>query len=92
LQILLVLTDGQQTKNRGAYTPLSLATRPVKQKGFRVYSLGIGVSVHKEELQQMASNPLTDVFTSKSFKELKIKVKEIMKSLCPQGTNEFIQI
>jgi hypothetical protein len=88
----MVITDGIQTKDQGTYTPLDQAILPVKNKGFRVYSLGIGKSVEKTELQQMASHPIKNVFSASSFKLLKIEVNSIMKQLCPQGRNRPIHI
>jgi predicted peroxiredoxin len=83
-QILLVLTDGIQTKER-AFTPLAQASLSVKQKGVRVYAMGIGKSVAKDELEDIASNPNRDVFLSESFSALKPKVQEIIDKVCFPG-------
>ena len=74
-----------QTKNREKYTPLDRAILPVKNKGFQVFSLGIGKNVDKAELQQIASNPLKNVFIATSFKELKAKVTNVIAQLCSKG-------
>ena len=85
--MLLVITDGHQTKNQPdkPYTPLSIASKPVKDKGFAVYSLGIGKKFDKTELQDISSNPLRNVYASTSFKNLKEKAQDIGQSFCPQG-------
>ncbi|XP_048581312.1 uncharacterized protein LOC5512067 isoform X7 [Nematostella vectensis] len=81
-KIMLLLTDGYQTKDMGPYTPLDRAVRPIKKKGFRVYSLGIGSEVNLGELRLLASNPLQDVFVANTFDELKLKVNEISYQFC----------
>jgi len=82
---MLIITDGHQTKNKGPYTPLSEAIKPIKAKGVQIHSLGIGTRFDKAELQMMASNPLTNVHTASSFGKLKEHVQDISESFCPQG-------
>jgi len=83
-QMLIVLTDGEQTK-RGQWTPLGLASRYVKEKGVRVFSMGIGKSVSRDELNQISSNPSRNVFTAKSFRTLEPVIQQIIDTVCFPG-------
>lgn len=86
----MVITDGIQTKDRGPYTPLDQAILPVKQKGFRVYSLGIGKNIEEKELKPVASDPEKNFFSAASFKDLTIEVRSIMDQLCPKGKIQWL--
>ena len=47
--------------------------------------MGIGSSVSKNELEEMATNPYRDVFVVKSFKSLTPKIQEIVDTVCFAG-------
>ena len=80
-QIALVITDGEQTTNQGPYTPLSVAFKGIKDKNVEVYSLGIGRTVNRDQLEEIASSK-TNVFTTASFSELTFVVQTIFQRLC----------
>lgn len=77
----LVLTDGIQTKNRGPYTELIMASDPLKMKGIDIYSLGVGSDIEVMELIQTASVP-DYVFSASNFDDLSQKVTEITDAQC----------
>lgn len=68
-QIAIVITDGEQTTNKGPYTPLSIASRGLKDKNVRVYALGIGKRINRDQLNEIASSNV-NIFTATSFSEL----------------------
>ena len=83
-QIALIVTDGHQTTS-GSYTPLDLASAPLKAKGVRIFLFGIGRNVRNEQLKKMATNSTTDVFYARSFWDLELKIPTIVDNLCPPG-------
>jgi len=88
LQVCLVITDGQQTKDKGPYTPLDIASAPLKKKDITIYALGIGTNVDVGELTQIGSGP-EFVYSAKGFDELQAEVEGISKAQC-QGMYEKI--
>ena len=82
MQIAIVITDGQQTTDRGRYTELSVASLPLKNKDVIVYSLGIGKNVDATQLNDIASSS-KNVFTATSFGELTPVAETIVQSSCP---------
>ena len=82
MQIAIVITDGKQTTDRGAYTELSVASRGLKNKGVIVFSLGIGRNVDQTQLNDIASSS-KNVFTAVSFSELAPVAETIVQNSCP---------
>ncbi|XP_022806051.1 uncharacterized protein LOC111343164 [Stylophora pistillata] len=82
-KVCFVLTDGAQTTNgkKGPYVPLDIASKPLKDKGIEVWSIGVGKNAQRVELETIASDP-GKVLTVKSFKELKSILTEIKKAAC----------
>ena len=77
------MTDGRQTTKKGPYTPLDVASKPLKQKGVNMYSLGVGKRYDLRNLQQMASTPWTKhVFEASNFDQLRQKASEIARTQC----------
>lgn len=66
--MLVVLTDGRQTQDPDA-VPLDAASKPLKDMGVKIYSVGVGHSIDLQELRQIANDP-RDVFTADSFTAL----------------------
>nr|XP_058971731.1 uncharacterized protein LOC131798056 isoform X6 [Pocillopora verrucosa] len=81
-KIAIVITDGQQTTTN-QFTPLDIASQGIKDKGVKVFALGIGSGVKVEELQKIASSS-DDVFTAPGFDELVSVVKPIVEKACPK--------
>ena len=76
-----MFTDGKQTKDIGPYTPLLVASQPLKDKGVNIISLGIGNKLDIIQLQQMASSK-ESVFTGRNLDDLIRMVTEITESVC----------
>jgi predicted peroxiredoxin len=79
-QILIVITDGFQTK-RQAYTPLHIASQPIKDKGVEVWAIGIGSALNEKELKQIASKP-SNVLKVTSFENLSKLYFKLVPSVC----------
>ncbi|XP_015750459.1 PREDICTED: uncharacterized protein LOC107330348, partial [Acropora digitifera] len=84
---VFVITAGKQTTDVGAFTPLDEASACLQTKGSAVFVLGIGKSVDRAELNQIASGP-NNTFTVDSFKDLKDKVHEIKRGICTGDIDE----
>lgn len=84
-KVAFVMTDGEQTKDPEATKSvneiLAEAVQPLKDKGVRVITLGIGKKVNKESLQTIATGDF--VFYASSFNELRKMVKQLKKGTCP---------
>ena len=85
-----MITDGAQTTNgkKGPYTPLDVASQPLKDKGIEVWSIGVGKGANMADLETIASDP-GKVILVKSFKELNNIVKDIEKAAC-EGAVKFL--
>ncbi|XP_047136671.1 collagen alpha-1(II) chain isoform X1 [Hydra vulgaris] len=87
-KIALVLTDGRQT--RGSSAPdavdLHVASRPLKDIGVQIYSLGIGRDYDIGELLDIASDDAS-VFRSSDVDELVSIVASITETTCKGCTN-----
>lgn len=83
-KVALVMTDGVQTveKNSGKsdIEILTEASKPLKEKGVRIISLGIGKRVNRKSLEAISSG--RDVYSSRTFSELKTLVKKLKKGTC----------
>lgn len=79
-KIAFVLTDGEQTK-RFSYTPLDEASQLLKDVGVLVIAIGIGKSVKREELEQIASSK-KEVIIAKSFDDLLPAVESLTQTAC----------
>lgn len=78
--MLLVLTDGRQTNEDGV-EGLHLASKPLKENGVQVFSLGIGSDFNVGELLDIASDDAS-VFNARSFNELLSNVATITEQSC----------
>jgi hypothetical protein len=85
-QVALVLTDGIQTKDKGPFTSLHIASSRLQNKDVNVYSLGVGSDIDVTELLDMASGK-DFVFSARNFDDLSTRVKEITEAQC-QGMNQ----
>ena len=77
----MIITDGQQTRNRGPYEELYVASKTLKGRGVQIYGLGIGKHIDRLELENMASSP-NNVFRAENFTALKENVKNIKNQVC----------
>ena len=81
IQIAFVITDGKQTKDRGSYEELDVASKDLKAAGVQVYAMGIGRSVDRKELEAMASDP-DFVLLVDGFGDLQDIVNGIKTDVC----------
>ena len=84
-----MITDGKQTKNRGRYEDLFVASTGLKATGVIIYSMGIGKSVDTKELAAMATDP-QHVFSVSSFEDLQRIVNDIKKEVCKGNISRLI--
>ena len=82
----MVFTDGKQTRNKGPFTELSIASSGLKQRGVAIYAMGIGKTVGRDELEDIASAK-KNVFIAKSFKALEGVADTLKESLCKGSPN-----
>jgi hypothetical protein len=76
------VTDGIQTKGKGSFIPLQIASSGLQVKGVHVYSLGVGKNADVLELLDIAS---TDdaVFSTRNFDDLtNTMVEPIQTEMC----------
>ena len=79
------MTDGKQTVEKDGVLPSDIlrdAVQPLKDKGIRVISLGVGKGIELFDLVTLASTDL-DVYTATDFEELETLVTELTKGNCP---------
>ena len=81
-KIVIVLTDGRQTKDPGA-KDLKEASEPLRRAGVRILAVGVG-EADRDELRLMTESA-SDVFFAKDFGELKLRVGEIAEVACRSG-------
>ena len=81
-QILLILTDGQQTMEEGVDVDLSAATRKLSRKGVEVFVLGVGDSVNIPEMLEIAADKDENVYLADNFDELETVVEGLVNSFC----------
>lgn len=82
---MIVLTDGKQTKTDNI-TALSVAAAPFKAMNIKVYAVGVGKNVDRNELADIASAPENVIVTS-SFKTLNGKLIDLRAAGC-KGTEQ----
>ena len=82
-QIVIILTDGNQTKT-SQYTPLDVASQPLKDKKIRIVTVGVGAI----DASQMAilSPDARDRFNPKKFEDLLPLVETMFSSGLCTGT------
>ena len=81
-----VITDGKQTKDKGLYQDLDVASQGLKNKGVTIFGMGIGTEVEKVELAAMATSD-DHVFEAEGFDILLDKVGSIKNDVC-EGQSE----
>ena len=85
-KLVIVLTDGAQTKDADAVDPGDIADE-IRRRGVKVIVIGIGRRVNSTELLHMAGGEKKNVYLAKNFDELKSGsfVESVSKSSCNQG-------
>ena len=80
-----MITDGSQTKT-GQFTPLTIASQGIKNKGVTVYAVGVGKGAVRSELLEIASGP-GNVLSASSFEELQKIASELRRQFCEGNYN-----
>ena len=80
-----MITDGDQTKT-GQFTPLTIASQGIKNKGVTVYAVGVGKGAVRSELLEIASAP-ENVLSTSSFEELQKIASELRRQFCEGNYN-----
>ncbi|KAJ7350184.1 hypothetical protein OS493_037878 [Desmophyllum pertusum] len=57
--IAILITDGETTRGKADFVPLSNASEPLKQKGVRIFAVGVGKSIDKQELLDITERKQT---------------------------------
>ncbi len=79
-QILIILTDGNQT-TAGGFTPLDQASQPLKDKKIRIVTVGVG-DIDAKQMEVLSPDP-RDRFNPKTFEDLLPLVETMFSSgLC----------
>ena len=86
-QILLILTDGEQTREEDINVDLSEATKKLIRKGVEVFVLGVGDYVSIPEMLRIAADKDDNVFHSTNFDELGQVVEDLVISFCKGEEN-----
>ena len=89
LQVLVVLTSGRQTTNKGPYTPLHAASQGLKDRGVHIYVIGIGNDVAVPELMDVSST-FRDVFLVHEASTLlsrALVVRDVVRNSTAELTN-----
>ena len=83
-KVAILFTDGEQTtKNVTDLIPLDVASRRLRDRGIAVFAVGVGKSVKKEQLLEIAGNEKR-VILLRSFSELQESVNRIASSTCQE--------
>lgn len=83
-QILIVFTDGRQTKDDMPYTPLSEASQPLRDKNVEIFAVGVGEADYRE-LRHLTKS-YDHVFIAKSFADLAPLASEVLAAACSKFT------
>lgn len=78
-KIAILITDGKNTASPDT-VPLSIASEPLKQKGVRIFAVGIGKAVALQELLEITGRK-EDVFLVNSFSSLLGEVDRLVTNI-----------
>ncbi|XP_078377620.1 SCO-spondin-like [Oculina patagonica] len=80
--VLILLTDGKQNSDPRA-TPLEEAVLPLFQLGVKVFAVGVGDQISRDELRLIVEKD-QDIFTMKDFDDLLAKSHQIARATCDE--------
>ena len=84
-QIAMVITDGVQTQEADT-KDLREASAPLRDAGVKILAIGVGRSTDPAELRLMVEKD-EDVLLAKSFDDLLVKLKSLIKKTCSLAGN-----
>ena len=80
--VLILLTDGKQNSDPRA-TPLEDAVLPLFQLGVKMFAIGVGDQVSRDELRLIVEKD-QDIFTVNDFDDLLAKSHQIARATCDE--------
>ena len=80
-QVVLLITDGPQTKRFGPYTPLHTLSQSLRSKRVQLYAVGVGRAVDRRELETITAAS-QNVFLVRSFHKLAKLTHGIASKIC----------
>lgn len=80
--VLILLTDGKQNSDPRA-TPLEEAVLPLFQLGVKVFAVGVGDQISRDELRLIVEKD-QDIFTVDDFDDLLAKSHQIARAACDE--------
>jgi len=80
-KVVMLITDGPQTKRFHPYQPLYIPSKSLRSKGVQMYAVGVGPAVNARELKTITSTS-RNIFLLNSFRELMTKTSEIGSRFC----------
>ena len=80
--VLILLTDGKQNSDPRA-TPLEDAVLPLFQLGVKVFAVGVGDQISRDELRLIVEKD-RDIFTVDDFDDLLAKSHQIARAACDE--------
>ena len=85
-RIVFLLTDGTQTKDADAVDPSKLADE-LRAEGIKLFVIGIGKGVNKEELKRIAGGVQSNLFLAEDFEQLRSTgfVQDVARKGCKKG-------
>ena len=81
-KVLILLTDGKQNSDPRA-TPLEEAVLPLFQLGVKVFAVGVGDQISRDELRLIVEKD-QDIFTVDDFDDLLAKSHQIARAACDE--------
>ena len=80
--VLILLTDGKQNSDPRA-TPLEEAVLPLFQLGVKVFAVGVGDQISRDQLRLIVEKD-QDIFTLDDFDDLLAKSHQIARAACDE--------
>lgn len=81
-QVLVVITDGQQTSRGDQTASLAQLVENLKSKGVIIITVGIGTGVERDELIEIAQGVADNVIEIDDFALLKNKTDTLIERSC----------
>ena len=80
-KVAILFTDGEQSKFRDRI-PLPVAAQKLKDKGVKLYVVGIGSGPKKEELESMVDDRVNHISRISSFRAMEAESKSVAEKVC----------
>ena len=80
-RIAILFTDGKQSRFADRI-PLAQAAKSLKDKGVKLYVIGVGNGPSQEELESMVDDKVNHVLRVNFFKDLKDQSEDVAEKVC----------